>query len=93
MSCLLLERDRCHIGFVGYGGASARRYSDRLPAFEETMAAAGLEHHRVCIVDEVEGFSASPKTLEAPRCIDPDIDGVICPTDIVAADVIFGARV
>jgi len=89
MTQLLIERGCQRIGFVGYGGTSARRYSDRLPAFTETVLAAGLENHRICFVDEADGFGAGPKALEALRLIDPDIDGVICPTDIVAAGVIF----
>ncbi len=89
MTRLLIERGCQRIGFVGYGSTSARRYSDRLPAFTETVVVAGLESHRVCVVDEADGFGAGPKALEALRLIDPDIDGVICPTDIVAAGVIF----
>jgi LacI family gluconate utilization system Gnt-I transcriptional repressor len=89
MALLLIERGCQRIGFVGYGGISARRYSDRLPAFQTTMAEAGLEHHRVCFIDEADGFGAGPKALDALRLIDPEVDGVICPTDIVAAGVIF----
>jgi len=89
MALLLIERGCQRIGFVGYGGTSARRYSDRLPAFQATMAEAGLEHHRVCFIDEADGFGAGPKALDALRLIDPEVDGVICPTDIVAAGVIF----
>lgn len=89
MALLLIERGCQRVGFVGYGGISARRYSDRLPAFQATMAEAGLEHHRVCFIDEADGFGAGPKALDALRLIDPEVDGVICPTDIVAAGVIF----
>ncbi|WP_348770725.1 LacI family DNA-binding transcriptional regulator [Ochrobactrum sp. Marseille-Q0166] len=89
MTQLLIERGCKRIGFVGYGSPSARRYSDRLPAFTEAIAAAGLANHRICFVDEADGFGAGPKALDALRLIDPDIEGVICPTDIVAAGVIF----
>ena len=89
MASLLIRRGCRRIGFVGYEGASSRRYTERLPAFRECLEAAGLDSHRICFVDEADGFGAGPKALDDLCRIDPEIDGVICPTDIVAAGVLF----
>lgn len=89
MAQLLIARGCRRIGFIGYEGASSRRYTERLPAFRECLENAGLDSHRICLVDEADGFGAGPKALEALCAIDSGIDGIICPTDIVAAGVIF----
>jgi LacI family gluconate utilization system Gnt-I transcriptional repressor len=43
----------------------------------------------VHLADETDGFGAGPKALERLCRINPRIDAVICPTDIVAAGVLF----
>ena len=86
---LLIARGYRRIGFVGYQGNVPHRFAERLPAFKQSMEAAGLESHRVFLVEQADGFGAGPKALEGLCRIDPLIDAVICPTDIVAAGVLF----
>ncbi|WP_246301796.1 LacI family DNA-binding transcriptional regulator [Mycoplana rhizolycopersici] len=86
---LLLESGRRHIGFIGYAGAASRRFKQRMPAFRERLAAYGLRSDLVHLVDETDGFGAGPKALEGLFRLDPDLDALLCPTDIVAAGVVF----
>lgn len=77
------------IGFVGYAGAAAHRFTERLPAFQDRLAAKDLRIDLVCLVDEADGFGAGPKALAELYQMDPAIDALLCPTDIVAAGVLF----
>jgi LacI family gluconate utilization system Gnt-I transcriptional repressor len=86
---LLLDAGYRRIGFVGYAGAASHRYTERLPAFQESLAARGLQADLVYLVDEADGFGAGPKALEGLYRLDPTLDALLCPTDIVAAGVLF----
>ncbi|MDX3927822.1 MAG: LacI family DNA-binding transcriptional regulator [Shinella sp.] len=86
---LLIDRGCRRIGFVGYEGSVSRRFTERLPAFRNSLARAGLESDLVHLVEEADGFGAGPKALEGLYRRDPSIDAIICPTDIVAAGVLF----
>ncbi|SEP94518.1 transcriptional regulator, LacI family [Faunimonas pinastri] len=85
----VLSRGLRRIGFVGYAGEVSRRFTERLPAFRESMETAGLRPDLVHLVDEADGFGAGPSALEALHRLDPAIEVVLCPTDIVAAGVVF----
>ncbi|MGK6317274.1 LacI family DNA-binding transcriptional regulator [Neorhizobium sp. DT-125] len=86
---LLIGRGYRRIGFVGYQGDVSHRFTERVPAFREAMEEAGLASERVFLVDQTDGFGAGPKALEGLCRIDPKLDAIICPTDIVAAGVLF----
>ncbi len=86
---LLLTAGYRKIGFVGYAGAVSHRFAERLPAFRERLAARGLRTDLIHLADETDGFGAGPKALEALCRIDPEIDALLCPTDILAAGVLF----
>jgi LacI family gluconate utilization system Gnt-I transcriptional repressor len=85
----LVAAGRQHIGFVGYAGDVAGRYTERLPAFEQRMREYGLEPHLCHLADEADGFGAGSKALDALCRMGASIDAVLCPTDIVAAGVLF----
>ncbi|MGV2077107.1 MULTISPECIES: LacI family DNA-binding transcriptional regulator [unclassified Rhizobium] len=89
ITSLLIETGRQRIGFVAYDSDVSRRYTERVPVFKRCVERAGLGSHRIVLVDEADGFSAGAKALERLCAIDPDVDAIICPTDIVAAGVLF----
>jgi LacI family gluconate utilization system Gnt-I transcriptional repressor len=86
---LLIDRGYRRIGFVGYEGDVSSRFTERVPTFRQSLEKAGLDSHRIFLVDQADGFGAGPKALEGLCEIDPDLDAIICPTDIVAAGVLF----
>lgn len=86
---LLIAQGYTRIGFVGYEGDVSHRFTERLPAFIQCVEQAGLGSHRIFLIDQAHGFGAGPKALEGLCSIDPELDAIICPTDIVAAGVLF----
>jgi LacI family gluconate utilization system Gnt-I transcriptional repressor len=86
---LLIAQGYTKIGFVGYEGNVSHRFTERLPTFIQSIEGAGLNSHRIFLIDQADGFGAGPKALEGLCRIDPDLDAIMCPTDIVAAGVLF----
>jgi len=86
---LLLDTGYQRIGFIGYAGAVSHRFTERVPAFQERLAARNLRSDLLYLVDEADGFGAGPKALEGLCQLDPKLDAVLCPTDILAAGVLF----
>ncbi|WP_245413581.1 LacI family DNA-binding transcriptional regulator [Mangrovicella endophytica] len=86
---IVLDRGFRRVGFVGFAGDASQRYSERLPAFRDYMAEAGLDSSLIHLVDEADGFSAGPAALNALHQRDAALDAILCPTDIVAAGVLF----
>lgn len=86
---LLIVQGYRRIGFVGYKSDVSSRFTERVPTFRQSLEKAGLDSNRIFLVDQADGFGAGPKALEGLCAIDPDVDAIICPTDIVAAGVLF----
>ncbi|WLR99380.1 LacI family DNA-binding transcriptional regulator [Shinella sumterensis] len=86
---LLIVQGYTRIGFVGYEGDVSHRFTERLPAFIQCVEQAGLSSHRIFLIDQAHGFGAGPQALDGLCSIDPELDAIICPTDIVAAGVLF----
>lgn len=86
---LLIRHGYQRIGFVGYEGNVSHRHTERLPAFKQRMEQAGLAPTNIFLIDQADGFRAGAKALDGLCRIDPDIEAIICPTDIVAAGVLF----
>ncbi|AYD03956.1 LacI family transcriptional regulator (plasmid) [Neorhizobium sp. NCHU2750] len=89
MVALLIEQGYRRIGFVGYEGDVSHRFTERVPVFREMLEKAGLDSHRIFLVDQADGFGAGPKALDGLCRIDAGLDAIVCPTDIVAAGVLF----
>ena len=53
------------------------------------MRAAGLRDDLIVDVAEPHGFEAGSEALDSLLSLDGELDAVICPTDIVAAGIIF----
>lgn len=80
---------RRRIALIVYEGAVSRRFKMRIPAYEQQMRALGLTPDLVQHVQETDGFGAGPRALDALLQRAPDLDAVICPTDIIAAGAVF----
>ena len=89
MTCHLLGTGRRRIGFVGFSSGDRSRYAERLPAFRHAMFQAGLPDDLVLSIREADGFGAGPRVIEELLALEPKIDAILCPTDIVAAGAIF----
>jgi len=86
---LLLDAGYNRIGFIGYAGAVSHRFTERVPAFQARLAERRLRSDLIYLVNEADGFGAGPKALEGLYRLDHELDALICPTDIVAAGVLF----
>ena len=89
-SRMLLESGRKRIGSVAYDRTRGKRYSDRLAGFQQAMAEAGLADDLVATVPSASGFYGGKQGLGELLAKAPDLDGVFCHTDILAAGVHFG---
>lgn len=86
---LLLRKGRRRIALIIHEGDGARRFTVRVPAFRNEMAQAGLPGDLVHAVHSTDGFGAGPTALAALLDRAPDLEAVICPTDVVAAGIVF----
>jgi LacI family gluconate utilization system Gnt-I transcriptional repressor len=80
---------RRRIGLVSHGDPASRRFRERPPVFRAEMRAAGLRDDLIVDVAEPHGFEAGSEALDSLLSLDVELDAVICPTDIVAAGIIF----
>lgn len=85
----LIAQGRRHIGFVQVSGGGAQRYSMRLPAFRQEMFAAGLPESLILTVRAADGFSSGAQILNELLALEPRLDAILCPTDVVAAGAVF----
>ncbi len=86
---LLLREGRRRVALIIHDGPASRRFVERIPAFQEEMARAGLSGDLVHAVPVSDGFGSGAAALDALLASAPDLEAVICPTDIVAAGVVF----
>lgn len=80
---------RTRIGLIGHDNFGTRRFMERLPAFRGEMRKAGLRDDLVVEVAEPHSFESGPAALDALLELDAGLDAVICPTDVVAASILF----
>ncbi|WEX08906.1 LacI family DNA-binding transcriptional regulator [Chelativorans sp. AA-79] len=80
---------RRRIALVGNDSPGTRRFKERPPVFREEMRKAGLPEHLIVDVDEPHGFSSGRQALDALLALEGAVDAVICPTDVVAASMVF----
>lgn len=84
-----LAAGRRRIALVGNDRPGTRRFRERPPVFRDEMRRAGLPDNLIVDVDEPHGFSSGSQALDALLALDGEIDAVICPTDVVAASMVF----
>ena len=80
---------RRRVGLVMSVDRTNRRFRDRPPVFREEMQRAGLRDDLIVEVDEPHGFSSGPQALGALLAQAPDLDAVVCPTDVVAVSMVL----
>ncbi|GGG84643.1 LacI family transcriptional regulator [Salipiger pallidus] len=85
----LIAQGRRRIGFVEVTGGGGQRYAMRLPAFRQEMFAAGLSDSLVLTVRAADGFGSGARILDEFLATDPNLDAILCPTDVVAAGALF----
>ncbi|WP_238120978.1 MULTISPECIES: LacI family DNA-binding transcriptional regulator [unclassified Xanthobacter] len=86
---LLKDERRQRIALIVHEGTGSRRFLERVPAFRAELAAAGRKDDLVHFAQETDGFGAGRRALDALLQREPELDAVICPTDIVAAGILF----
>jgi LacI family gluconate utilization system Gnt-I transcriptional repressor len=84
-----INAGRRRIGLISNDDPASRRFRERPPVFREEMCRAGLRDDLVVNVTEPHAFEAGPAALEELLALDANLDAVICPTDIVAAGVLW----
>lgn len=85
----LIAQGRRRIGFVQVSGGGGHRYTMRLPAFRQEMFAAGLSDSLVLTVRAADGFGSGAQILNEFLALEPKLDAILCPTDVVAAGAVF----
>ena len=85
---LHLRAGRRRIGLIG-NDPGTRRIRERLPVFRDEMRRAGLRDDLVVAAGDPHSFASGPPSLDALLALDADLDAVICPTDVVAASIVF----
>lgn len=84
-----IRAGRRRIGLISNDDPASRRFRERPPVFREEMHRAGLRDDLVVNVTEPHAFEAGPSALAELFALDANLDAVICPTDIVAAGLLW----
>jgi LacI family gluconate utilization system Gnt-I transcriptional repressor len=87
----LVARGRRAIGYVDFHVPGVRRFAERRAGVREALAEAGLRDDLV-VQPEEGGFAAGRAGLR--RLLDraPELDAVLCATDVQAAGVLFDCQ-
>lgn len=86
---IMIDKGRRKIGVVGYDTAGNKRFQERLDGFRDALTFADLRTDLIATVPGWSGFSGGRDALAALEALEPDLDGVFCFTDVLAAGVIF----
>lgn len=89
MAALMVERGYRRIGFAGFNPPMTDRFHERQRGFQDALKAAGLRSDLLAYAEQSAGFAAGRITLEALLAQEPELDGLFCVTDILAAGAIF----
>ncbi|MCA0043426.1 LacI family DNA-binding transcriptional regulator [Celeribacter litoreus] len=85
----LIKQGRRRIGFVQVLGGGEQRYTMRFPGFQKVMFDAGLADNLVLTVRAADGFGSGARILNEFLSLEPRLDAILCPTDVVAAGALF----
>lgn len=86
---LMIDRGLRRIGVAGYETAGNQRFLERLDGFKDAMRNAGLGTDLVASVSGWSGFAGGKLALEQLIAREPELEGIFCFTDVLAAGVIF----
>jgi len=86
---LMIDNGLRRIGVAGYVTSGNRRFQERLSGFSDAMTASGLADDLVASVPSWSGFAGGRAALEQLLEQEPDLEGIFCFTDVLAAGVVF----
>jgi LacI family gluconate utilization system Gnt-I transcriptional repressor len=86
---IMIDKGLRNIGIVGYETTGNRRFQERLGGFFQATSAAGLREDLIAFVPGWTGFAGGKIALEQLLEREPNLEGVFCFTDVLAAGVIF----
>lgn len=86
---IMIDKGLYNIGIVGYETAGNRRFQERLNGFLQAMSAARLREDLIAFVPGWTGFTGGKIALSKLLEQEPNLQGVFCFTDVLAAGVIF----
>jgi LacI family gluconate utilization system Gnt-I transcriptional repressor len=86
---ILVDKGLTRIGVAGYETQGEKRFQERLDGFLQALSNAGLRTDLVATVPGWSGFGGGKLALEQLLEIEPQLEGVFCFTDVLAAGVMF----
>lgn len=86
---IMVAKGLRNIGVAGYDTQGNKRFQERLDGYLQAMASAGLRTDLIATVPGWSGFSGGRDALERLQAIEPNLEGVFCFTDILAAGIMF----
>ncbi|MCS3468957.1 LacI family gluconate utilization system Gnt-I transcriptional repressor [Pseudomonas sp. JUb42] len=86
---ILVDKGLTRIGVAGYETQGEKRFQERLDGFLQALSNAGLRTDLVATVPGWSGFGGGKLALEKLLEIEPQLEGVFCFTDVLAAGVMF----
>lgn len=86
---ILVDKGLTRIGVAGYETQGEKRFQERLDGFLQALSNAGLRTDLVATVPGWSGFGGGKLALEQLIEIEPQLEGVFCFTDVLAAGVMF----
>jgi LacI family transcriptional regulator, gluconate utilization system Gnt-I transcriptional repressor len=90
MTRLLIRKGRRRIGYADFGDDyNVKRFADRKAGVRDTLQAAGLPADLVVSAPEAAGVAGGRMALEELSAREPELDAILCATDIFAVGAIF----
>ena len=86
---LMIDKGLRKIGVAGYETAGNQRFLQRLQGFKDAMDEAGLDSNVQAFVSGWSDFAGGTIALEQLIAYEPELEGVFCFTDVLAAGVVF----
>jgi LacI family gluconate utilization system Gnt-I transcriptional repressor len=86
---IMIAKGLRNIGVAGYDTQGNKRFQERLDGYLQAMTSAGLRTDLIATVPGWSGFSGGSDALARLQAIEPNLQGVFCFTDVLAAGVMF----
>ena len=86
---IMIDRGLTKIGIAGYETKGEKRFQERLDGFLQALTAAELRTDLIATVPSWSGFGGGKLALDQLLEIEPELEGVFCFTDVLAAGVMF----
>jgi LacI family gluconate utilization system Gnt-I transcriptional repressor len=86
---IMIDKGLTKIGIAGYETKGEKRFQERLDGFLQALTAAALRTDLIATVPSWSGFGGGKLALDQLLEIEPELEGVFCFTDVLAAGVMF----